>query len=141
MGKRRLAYTVRKFADGIYILFNLEGPGAVVKEFERRLRVAEQVIKFISVRTDEEEQRLTKIKAIRDSHQKGRGTQAQAAAQQAQQQQAQQAAQPVPLQAQAQPVSPVVEPVAPPVAPSVQPAAEAAPEAKAAGSESATAIV
>ncbi len=80
MGKRRLAYEVRKFNDGNYIMFAIEGPGAVVKEFERRLRVTEQVIKFITVRTDEEEQRLNKIKAIRDSRQKGRGTQAQAAA-------------------------------------------------------------
>ncbi len=80
MGKRRLAYVVRKFQEGNYILFQIEGPGAVVKEFERRLRVTEQVIKFITVRTDEEEQRLEKVKKIRDSRQKGRGTHAQAAA-------------------------------------------------------------
>ncbi|HYE25635.1 MAG TPA: 30S ribosomal protein S6 [Clostridia bacterium] len=83
MGKRRLAYPVRKFQDGNYILFHVEGPGSVIKETERRLRVAEQVIKFITVRTDEEEQRLAKVKKIRDSRQRGRGTQAQAAAQQA----------------------------------------------------------
>ena len=79
-GKRRLAYVVRKFQDGNYILFQLEAPGSVIKEFERRMRVTEQVIKFISVRTDEEEQRLEKIKKHRDSRQKGRGTHAQAAA-------------------------------------------------------------
>ena len=84
MGKRRLAYVVRKFQDGNYILFQIEGAGAVVKEFERRLRVTEQVIKFITVRTDEEEQRLDKIKKLRDSRQKGRGTHAQAAAESAQ---------------------------------------------------------
>jgi small subunit ribosomal protein S6 len=44
------------------------------------MRVTEQVIKFITVRTDEEEQRLDKIKKHRDSRQKGRGTHAQAAA-------------------------------------------------------------
>jgi small subunit ribosomal protein S6 len=38
MGKRRLAYTVRKFQDGIYMLMVLEGEGAMVKEVERRLR-------------------------------------------------------------------------------------------------------
>lgn len=80
MGKRRLAYDVRRFRDGNYILFNVDGPGSAIKEIERRLRVTEQVIKFITVRTDEELQRLDKIKKHRDSHQKGKGTQAQAAA-------------------------------------------------------------
>ena len=65
MGKRRLAYTVRKFNDGIYILFTLEGLGPVVKEIERRLRVNEPVIKFITVRVDEDQKRLAKIEKHR----------------------------------------------------------------------------
>ena len=75
MGKRRLAYPVRKFQDGNYILFNVEGPGSVIKEAERRLRVAEQVIKFITVRTDEEGKRLDKIRKLRESRVKGQGRQ------------------------------------------------------------------
>jgi len=75
MGKRRLAYSVRKFQDGNYILFNVEGPGSVIKEAERRLRVAEQVIKFITVRTDEEGKRLDKVRKLRESHVKGQGRQ------------------------------------------------------------------
>src|SRR5690348_9276089 len=67
MGKRRLAYTVRKFNEGIYYLLTIESGGALVHELERRLRVAEQVIKFITVRVDEEQKRLAKIKAIRDA--------------------------------------------------------------------------
>ncbi len=74
MGKRRLAYTVRKFQDGIYMLMVLEGEGAMVKEVERRLRVTEPVIKFITVRVDEEQKRLAKIKAIRDTKVRGKGT-------------------------------------------------------------------
>lgn len=70
MGKRRLAYTVRKFHDGIYILLTFEGSGGLVHELERRLRVNEPVIKFLSVRIDEEQKRLDKIKAIRDSKRK-----------------------------------------------------------------------
>ncbi|MBO0911200.1 MAG: 30S ribosomal protein S6 [Acidobacteria bacterium] len=70
MGKRRLAYTVRKFNDGVYILLTFEGTGGLVHELERRLRVSEQVIKFLSVRTDEEQKRLGKIKAIRDAKRK-----------------------------------------------------------------------
>ena len=56
------------------------GPGSVLKELERRLRVQELVIKFITVRTDEEEKRLAKVKKLRDSKLKGQGTQGQAAA-------------------------------------------------------------
>ena len=67
MGRRRLAYTVRKFNDGFYVLLNVAIPGAGVLEIERRLRVTEQVIKFITVRMDEEEKRLAKVKALRDS--------------------------------------------------------------------------
>jgi len=70
MGKRRLAYTVRKFHDGIYILLTFEGSGGLVHELERRLRVSEPVIKFLSVRVDEEQKRLDKIKAIRDAKRK-----------------------------------------------------------------------
>ena len=70
MGKRRLAYTVRKFQDGLYLLLTLEGSGQVVSELERRLRVTEPVIKFITVRVDEEQKRLDKVKKIRAAHQK-----------------------------------------------------------------------
>ncbi|HEV2711180.1 MAG TPA: 30S ribosomal protein S6 [Edaphobacter sp.] len=67
MGRRRLAYTVRKFNDGFYILLNIAAEGSLIAEIERRLRVSEQVIKFITVRMDEEEKRLAKVKALRDS--------------------------------------------------------------------------
>jgi small subunit ribosomal protein S6 len=70
MGKRRLAYTVRRFHDGIYVLLVVEGGGAVIHELERRLRVTEPVIKFLTVRTDEEQKRLAKIKALRDARKK-----------------------------------------------------------------------
>jgi small subunit ribosomal protein S6 len=70
MGKRRLAYAVRRFHEGIYILMVVEGGGAVVHELERRLRVSEPVIKFLTVRTDEEQKRLDKIKQLRDSKKK-----------------------------------------------------------------------
>jgi small subunit ribosomal protein S6 len=67
MGKRRLAYRVRKFQDGIYVLLTVECPGSALAELERRLRVTEPVIKYITVRVDEEQKRLAKIKKIRDS--------------------------------------------------------------------------
>src|SRR5215510_11469028 len=70
MGKRRLAYTVRRFYEGVYILLIVEGSGGLVHELERRLRVTEPVIKFLTVRVDEEQKRLDKIKKIRESRKK-----------------------------------------------------------------------
>jgi len=80
MGKRRLAYIVRRFQDGIYLMMTLEGEGGMVKEVERRLRVTEPVIKFMTVRIDEEQKRLAKVKAIRDTKVRGKGTRAAAEA-------------------------------------------------------------
>ena len=70
MGRRRLAYLVRKFNEGQYVLLTVEAEGPLVAELERRLRVSEPVIKFITVRMDEEEKRLAKVKALRDSKKK-----------------------------------------------------------------------
>ena len=68
MGRRRLAYTVRKFNDGFYVLLTIVAEGKLITEIERRLRVSEPVIKFITVRIDEEEKRLAKIKHHRETH-------------------------------------------------------------------------
>lgn len=68
MGRRRLAYTVRKFNDGLYVLLVVDAPASLISEIERRLRVSEQVIKFLTVRMDEEDKRVAKIKAHRDAH-------------------------------------------------------------------------
>lgn len=70
MGRRKLAYLVRKFAEGNYVLFTLNADGSLIAELERRLRVSEPVIKFITVRMDEEEKRLAKVRAIRASRRK-----------------------------------------------------------------------
>jgi small subunit ribosomal protein S6 len=70
MGRRRLAYTVRKFNDGFYILLVVAAPGSIIGEIERRLRVSEPVIKFITVRMDEEEKRLAKVRALRGTRRK-----------------------------------------------------------------------
>ena len=65
MGKRRLAYAVRGFQDGMYVLFTVEGGGDAIHEMERRLRVTEPVIKFLTVRVDKEQARLAKLKERR----------------------------------------------------------------------------
>lgn len=52
-GRRRLAYPIKKFDEGWYVLFQVNGNGDAVQEVERRLRISEQVIKYLSVRLDD----------------------------------------------------------------------------------------
>jgi small subunit ribosomal protein S6 len=65
LGKRRLAYLVKKFREGSYVLFTVQADGAIVREVERRLRVMDLVIKYLTVRMDDDMKRLDKIKAHR----------------------------------------------------------------------------
>jgi small subunit ribosomal protein S6 len=53
-GKKRLAYTIRKHSEGYYVLLTVEAKPTLVKEVERRIRVTDGVVKFITVRVDEE---------------------------------------------------------------------------------------
>src|SRR5262249_45476935 len=63
MGLRRLAYPIQKFNEGIYVVLTIEGTGAEIAEIERRLRVTDAVIRYITVRIDEELKREEKMKA------------------------------------------------------------------------------
>ena len=65
-GKRRLAYKVDKYREGTYVLFQFTAGPETVKELERRLRVSDIVIKFLTVRIDETLKRLEKRKKARD---------------------------------------------------------------------------
>jgi len=65
MGRRRLAYRVSKQREGFYVLFYIQGTGDTVKEFERRLKVTDAVIKHMTVNTDEILQRAAKFRLLR----------------------------------------------------------------------------
>ena len=65
MGKRRLAYEVKRHDEGSYVLFTVHSDGGAVSEVERRFRVMDSVLRYISVRIDEEEKKLEKMRAIR----------------------------------------------------------------------------
>jgi len=67
-GKRRLAYRVKGQRDGYYILidYSVESNSKLSKEVERRLRVVDDVIKYLTVRVDEARKRDEKLKAKRD---------------------------------------------------------------------------
>src|SRR5215468_10689546 len=74
MGKRRLAYDVDKHREGYYVLFVIAANGDIIKESERRLRVIDAVIKYITVRTDDETRRFEKMKKFRQKQAARRGT-------------------------------------------------------------------
>jgi len=78
-GKRRLAYRVDKYREGTYVLFQFTSGPEVVKELERRLRVSDSVLKFLTVRIDETLKRLDKRKKERDKRAAKRASQAPAA--------------------------------------------------------------
>jgi len=65
-GKRKLAYRVQKYREGAYVLFQFAADASTVKELERRLRVSDLVIKFLTVRIDQTLKRLEKRKKQRD---------------------------------------------------------------------------
>lgn len=84
MGRRRLAYPIRKspttFTDANYVVLTIEGSGVEIAELERRLRVSDAVIRYLTVRIDEDLKRAEKFKTKRQAkgrpagtHRRGRG--------------------------------------------------------------------
>ena len=53
MGKKRLAYEIKKFKEGTYMLFNFEANTDSIKELERVYRITDDIIKFIVVRKED----------------------------------------------------------------------------------------
>lgn len=73
MGRRRLAYPIQKFNDGYYVVLTVEGTGAEIAELERRMRVTDMVIRFITIRIDEDLKRADKFRARRAAQGASRG--------------------------------------------------------------------
>lgn len=65
-GVRKLAYRVLRFSEGQYVLVQFSSTPELVKEIERRMRVADLVIKFLTVRIDEKLKKIEKRKKARD---------------------------------------------------------------------------
>lgn len=66
-GRKRMAYRVAKLREGYYVYLVVKSShGEVVKELERRLKVADAVIKYLTVRLDEELKRQEKFKKRRE---------------------------------------------------------------------------
>ena len=71
MGRRRLAYQIQKFTEGYYVVFTVEGTGAEIAEVERRMRVTDAIIRYITIRIDEDLKRAEKVRARRAAHARG----------------------------------------------------------------------
>ena len=74
MGRKRLAYEVERRTEGFYVLLVVEATGEILSEVERRFRVMDNVLRYLTVRVDETEKKLEKIRAIRQKKADRRGT-------------------------------------------------------------------
>ena len=65
LGRRQLAYEILHKREGTFVDLELEGSGKEIAELERRMRVNDRIIRYITVRVDEDLKRVDKIKAAR----------------------------------------------------------------------------
>ncbi|MGB7209412.1 MAG: 30S ribosomal protein S6 [Pyrinomonadaceae bacterium] len=66
IGMRTLAYPIKKRKDGYYVLFEVDGTGQEIMELERRMRVNDAIIRFVTVRVDEDRKKALKMAAKRE---------------------------------------------------------------------------
>ena len=52
MGKKRLAYEIKKQREGYYVLFNFEADPSSISELERNYRISDEIMKFIVVKKE-----------------------------------------------------------------------------------------
>ncbi len=66
IGQRTLAYPINKKTEGHYVLFEIEGTGQEIMELERRMRVNDMIMRYITVRVDEDRKKADKMRAKRE---------------------------------------------------------------------------
>jgi len=62
MGKRQLAYEILHKKEGTFVLLEIEGSGREIAELERRMRVNDRILRYLTVRVDEDRRRAQKLK-------------------------------------------------------------------------------
>lgn len=72
MGRRKMAYPIKKKTEGHYVLFEIEDSGQTIAELERRMRVNDTIMRYITVRVDEDRKKADKLKAKREARQERR---------------------------------------------------------------------
>ncbi len=65
LGRRQLAYEILHKTEGTFVLMEIEGSGREIAELERRMRVNDRVLRYITVRVDEDRRRAEKFKTRR----------------------------------------------------------------------------
>jgi len=65
MGRRQLAYEINHQRDGVYVLLEVDGSGAEIAELERRMRVNDRILRYMTIRVDEDRRRAEKLKSRR----------------------------------------------------------------------------
>jgi len=74
-GRRRLAYEINKKREGTYVVSLIEGPGEVVKELDRKLKVLDTILRHLVVRVDEDLRKADRARQLRQTRrQRRRGT-------------------------------------------------------------------
>lgn len=69
IGIRNLAYPIQKKNEGHYVLFEINGSGQEILELERRMRVNDMIMRYITVRVDEDRKKADKVRAKREARQ------------------------------------------------------------------------
>jgi small subunit ribosomal protein S6 len=67
IGMKNLAYPIQKKETGHYVLFEINGSGQEIAELERRMRVNDMIMRYITVRVDEDRKKADALKAKRDA--------------------------------------------------------------------------
>ena len=66
IGPKRLAYPIQKKTEGYYVLFEIDGSGQEIAELERRMRVNDMIMRYITVRVDEDRKSADKKRDKRE---------------------------------------------------------------------------
>ena len=66
IGQRTLAYPIKKKTEGHYVLFEVDGSGQEIMELERRMRVNDMIMRYITVRIDEDRKKADKMRLKRE---------------------------------------------------------------------------
>ncbi len=74
VGRRNLAYPINKKTEGYYVLFEINGSGQEILELERRMRVNDMIIRYMTVRVDEDRKKADKMRAKREKRAERRST-------------------------------------------------------------------
>ena len=64
---KTMAYNINKREEGYYVLFEINGTGQEIAELERRMRVNDMVMRYITVRVDEDRKKAEKLTAKREA--------------------------------------------------------------------------